>query len=132
MNTIRKMKPIVVGFATSLLVSGSLGLAGLGLAAGTAQADPQSSGPYQWCPGQPLPGHPGGGYPAMHLSWPATYVVWDNSVCHTYWKMTVDRGNVSMNDGAVSDFWDEPDPPPYFEPVCAPFFPQQPCRPING
>jgi hypothetical protein len=32
------MKRMIVGFATALLVSGGLGLAGLELAAGTAQA----------------------------------------------------------------------------------------------
>jgi hypothetical protein len=114
------------------LVSGALAVAGMGVGAGTAQADPQSSGPFQWCPGQPLPEHPGGSYPATHVSWPATHVVWDNSVCHTYWRLTVARGNVRMNDGAVSDFWDGPDPPPYFEPVCAPFVPPLNCRPPNG
>jgi hypothetical protein len=125
MNTTRTLKRIIAG----TLLSGGVAVAGLGLAAGTAQADPQSSGPFQWCPGQPLPGHPGMSYPATHVSYPATHVVWDDSVCHTYWRLTVARGNVRMSDGAVSDFWDGPDPPPYFEPVCAPFFPQPPCRP---
>jgi hypothetical protein len=118
--------------ATVALVSGAVAVAGLGLAAGTAEADPQSSGPFQWCPGQPLPEHPGGSYPPTHVSWPATHVVWDDSVCHTYWRLTVARGNVRMNDGAVSDFWDGPDPPPYFEPVCVPFVPPINCRPQNG
>ena len=59
--------------AATVLVSGVLGLAGLGLAAGTAQAAPR--GPYQWCPGQPLP---------------ATDVNWDMSVCHTWYR--VDSG----------------------------------------
>ena len=34
--------------ATTVLVSGGLGLAGLGLGAGIAHAN---EGPYQWCPG---------------------------------------------------------------------------------
>ena len=59
--------------AATVLVSGVLGLAGLGLAAGTAQAAPR--GPYQWCPGQPLP---------------AIDVYWDMSVCHTWYR--VDSG----------------------------------------
>jgi hypothetical protein len=40
------MKRLIVGLATSVLVSGGLGLAGLG--AGTAQA---YTGPFRWCPG---------------------------------------------------------------------------------
>jgi len=44
-------------------------VAGIGLAAGTAQAN--TRGPYQWCPGQHLP---------------ETDVAWDMNVCHTwYW-----------------------------------------------
>ncbi len=93
-------------------LAGGVAVAGMGLGAGTAQADPQSSGPFQWCPGQPLPEHPGGSYRDTHVSWPATHVVWNNNVCQTYWRLTVARGNVQMNDGAVSDFWDGPDPPP--------------------
>jgi hypothetical protein len=51
------------------LLSGCVAVAGLGLAAGTAQAN--TRGPYQWCPGQRLP---------------ETDVVWDMNVCHTwYW-----------------------------------------------
>jgi hypothetical protein len=102
------------------LLSAALTVAGMGLATGTAQADPQSTGPFQWCPGQPLPGYPRG-----------AHVVWDNSVCHTYWKLTVARGNVPMSDGGNNDkdIWDGPDPPPYFEPVCAPFVPPVNCRP---
>ena len=42
------------------------------------------------------------------------------------------RGNVRMSDGAVSEIWDGPDPPPYFQPVCAPFVPPVNCRPQNG
>jgi hypothetical protein len=36
-----------------VLVSGGLGVAGLGLAAGTAQAQPGFAPEYNWCPGQP-------------------------------------------------------------------------------
>src|ERR1700739_525941 len=81
-NNVGVTKLGIAGLATTLLVFGGLGLAGLGLAAGTAQAEPgfaqshrpvpdKARGPYQWCPGQRLP---------------ADDVVWDMSVCHTwYW-----------------------------------------------
>src|ERR1700731_836536 len=40
-----------VGLATTALVTGGLGLAGLGLASGTAQADIGPVPLYHWCPG---------------------------------------------------------------------------------
>src|ERR1700757_3428387 len=92
-STVRRLiKLRIVGLATTLLVSGGLGMAGLVLAAGTAQANPgfaQSPcpfpavrGPYQWCPGDHLP---------------ETDVVWDMSVCHTwYWVAYGFQGNVGQ------------------------------------
>jgi len=70
--------------------------------------------------------------PGINVRIPATHVVWDNSVCHTYWQTPYGRGNVRMSDGPVSEIWDGPDPPPYFQPVCAPFQPPINCRPQNG
>jgi hypothetical protein len=49
-NNLRSMKQGIAGLATTLLLFGGLGLAVLGLGAGTAQAAPPSS-PYTWCPG---------------------------------------------------------------------------------
>jgi hypothetical protein len=123
---------------TGVLVSGAVAAASLGLAAGTAQADPQSPGPFQWCPGQPLPGQhfPGFHDPTRNITLPPsdTTVVWNNSVCHTYWVTPAGRGNVPMSDGGSVDrnIWDGPDPPPYWEPVCVPFVPPVNCRPQNG
>ena len=97
---------------TGALVSGAVAVASLGLAIGTAQADPQSPGPFQWCPGQPLPGTHAASVPGVNVKIPATHVVWDNSVCHTYWQTPYGRGNVPMSDGPVSEIWDGPDPPP--------------------
>jgi hypothetical protein len=71
---------------TGALVSGAVAMAISGLATGTAQADPQSQGPFQWCPGQPLPGTRATSVPGVNVKIPATHVVWDNSVCHTYWQ----------------------------------------------
>lgn len=53
---------------------GGLGLVAFGPAAGIAQA--YTYGPFQWCPGQPLPNDP----PRAD-----TDLVWDMSVCHTYY-----------------------------------------------
>jgi hypothetical protein len=117
---------------TGALVSGAVAVASLGLATGTAQADPQSPGPFQWCPGQPLPGSQAASVPGVNVKIPATRVLWDNSVCHTYWQTPYGRGNVPMSDGPVTEIWDGPDPPPYFQPVCAPFVPPINCPPQNG
>jgi hypothetical protein len=73
---VRIMKRLIVELATAVLVSGGLGLAGLGLDAPSAQANPgcpsNGSSCQQWCPGDPDPaGRP---------------IPWDKSVCHQfYW-----------------------------------------------
>ena len=128
MDIIHNLKKITTG----ALLSGAVAVASLGLATGTAQAGPQSPGPFQWCPGQPLPGTHAASVPGVNVKIPATHVIWDNSVCHTYWQTPYGRGNVPMSDGPVSEIWDGPDPPPYFQPVCAPFVPPINCRPQNG
>jgi hypothetical protein len=105
------MKRGIAGLATTLLVSGGLGLAGLGLAAGVAQADLR--GPYQWCPGQ-------------SMQWPTgpwgLPVVWDMNVCHTWWVVVYGQGNVPMADGRPSVIWegDNPPPPTHHDPLCPP------------
>ena len=60
--------------ATTVVVSGGLGLASLGLAAAVAHA--YTYGPFQWCPGHALPNDP---------PRPDDSLNWDMSVCHTYW-----------------------------------------------
>jgi hypothetical protein len=112
------MKLGIVGLATTVLVSGGLGLAGLGLAAGTAQAEP--GGPHRWCPGQ-------------SMEWPTgpfNQVAWDMSVCHTWWTVGYGQGNVASNYGptppGVPSIWDGDDPPapappqPCIIPFCLP------------
>ncbi|MBE1548025.1 hypothetical protein GGC64_002033 [Mycobacterium sp. OAS707] len=92
--------------AMTLLVSAGLSLGGFGLAAGTAHADAwpgcpndHPEGPCRWCPGDP-PVQTGN-----HITNP---VVWDESVCHTYWYVYFGQGNVAQNifEG------DTPPPPP--------------------
>jgi hypothetical protein len=93
------------GLATAALVSGGLGLAGFGLAAGTAQAqpapmvcqDPNSPpGPenfctYQWCPGSPVM---------------RNMPNWDMNVCHPWY---FDPNSPLTNSTIIEGF---PDPPP--------------------
>jgi hypothetical protein len=89
---------------TAALLSGSIALAGLGLASGTAQAAPipfptdNFSVPHQWCPGQTLP---------------AGDVRWDTNICHTwFWVPVGGMGN-------VGEFvWDGATPPPHGPPPC--------------
>ncbi|OBG57028.1 hypothetical protein A5703_05710 [Mycobacterium sp. E188] len=83
----------IARLATTALLAGGLGVAGLGLAAGTANAD---GGPHRWCPGEPLP--PTGN----HVTNP---VIWDNNICHTYYYVYFGQGNVAQN------IWDGDNPP---------------------
>lgn len=86
-------------FATAAVISGGLGLAGLGLGVGAAPAQP---GGYTWCPGQALP---------------SQGLRWDMNVCHTFYTVPFGTGNVPMFDvdGNPLDsyMWaDSPPPPP--------------------
>jgi hypothetical protein len=95
MSTAHTLTRIIAG----VLLSGGVAVAGLGLAAGTAQADPVlaplfpapalSGGPYRWCPGQRLP---------------SVDVGWDMNVCHTWYRVNNGQGNVGH------DIWDGSNP----------------------
>ncbi|MDT5059276.1 MAG: hypothetical protein QOF66_7642, partial [Mycobacterium sp.] len=100
--------------------SGGLALAGLGLAAGTAQADPFAAQPHSWCPGQALP---------------FNNIQWDMGVCHTWYTVPFGQGNVRMVDlqGNPLDSFisadipapmltppPPPPPPPPGTPFCSP------------
>jgi hypothetical protein len=77
------MRRLIVGLATTLLVSGALGWAGLELAAGAAQA-----GAFHWCPGDPPPSRG-----ALHAN-----PDWDTTICHGY----VFNGNQVQEDNVCS------------------------------
>jgi hypothetical protein len=102
--------------ATTVLVSGALGLAGLGT--GTAHADPgfiEHIGPYRWCPGGP-----------------PIAVNWDYGVCHTYWIVARGHGNLDgtpiVSDGAPLDnMWEGPNPPRVPEGPCFAMWIPAPC-----
>jgi hypothetical protein len=87
------MKRLIVGLATTVLVSGGLGLASLEVAAGTAEA---GVGPYQWCPGQSLPQN--------------QQPNWDMNVCHTWYFIVPWR--VQSNTGAPNVWNGDGGPPP--------------------
>jgi hypothetical protein len=61
-------RALIAGLATTMMVSGSLGLAGV--EAGSAVAEPDFAPLASWCPGQPLPGNVAGD--------------WDMSACHDW------------------------------------------------
>jgi hypothetical protein len=98
------MERLIVGVATTVVVSGGLGLAGLALA-GTAHAD---DGPHQWCPGQSM--RPGVG--------PGSEIVWDMHVCHTWYRVGYAQGNVANIAGTPTTVWDGPNPPTPPAPQC--------------
>jgi hypothetical protein len=114
-NNLRSMKRGIVGLATIMLVSGGLGVAGLGLGTGTAHA--YSYGPFQWCPGQAMPNDP----PRSDAD-----LVWDMSVCHTYYF------DYDVRTKAPAHYWEGPNlfptpiPPPPPQPLppdCPPWSP---------
>jgi hypothetical protein len=89
------MKSRIARWATTAVLTGGLGLAGLGLGAGIANA----GGPYQWCPGQDRGGFGG----AFNTPGPPN---WDWGVCHTYYIVPMGQGNVSPS------IWADSAPPP--------------------
>lgn len=94
-----KVKMLIGG----ALLSGAVAVAGLGLAAGSANASwpgcpaDHPLGPCRWCPGDP---------PVRTGNMVNDPVVWDNSVCHTYFYVNMGDGNVAK------EIWDGDDPPP--------------------
>jgi hypothetical protein len=103
MITTRTMKKM----AGMALLSGSLGLAALGMGAGTAQAD---SGPFYWCPGDPMqypqPAPRSGGQAG-----PGVYYNWDMNICHTWYWVAHEQGNVPYQGSLPSGVWDGENPP---------------------
>ena len=115
------MKPAIAGLATTLLVTG-----GVGLAAGSAQADdrphwggncPTGQTCGQWCPGD--------------STRDVTGVNWDWSVCHDY--AFESAGIVDVNTGEVVYAWPSgpitatPTPPAPTSPCLIIFFGPPPC-----
>ena len=84
-------------FATTVVATAGLSLAGLGLGAGIANA----GGPYQWCPGDEAGGY-GGGFNTPADARPN----WDWNICHTFYTVNWGQGNVSPT------IWDGENPPP--------------------
>ena len=80
------------------LLSAGLTVAGVGLAAGTAQA----AGPHHWCPGDPK----------YEPYAPNPFVVWDWNVCHTWYGTNYGMGNVNDVWGKPASVWDGDNPPP--------------------
>jgi hypothetical protein len=93
------MKRLIVELATTVLVSGGVGLAGLGLGAATVQAQPAPA-PLptdHWCPGQ-------------YVSNLIRDMQWDWNVCHD-WHLV---DNSQPDQFGVTHFHAEegPEPPP--------------------
>jgi hypothetical protein len=108
-------------FATAVVVSGGLSLAGMGLAIGTAQADPAFGPSYSggncpaaigscthWCPGDPLiPG--------------SQVITWDWNICHDWYWNSEGVVDIAANmmypwRGVPHDAGPPPPPPPPYTP----------------
>ena len=83
-------------FATAAVIA-TAGWWGLAAAPATAQ------GGYTWCPGQPLPMHGLG---------------WDMNVCHTWYFVEHEAGNVPYQGELPSGVWDGDNPPSVRQDSC--------------
>jgi hypothetical protein len=100
------MRRRIAGLATTVLLSAGLGLAALGLGAGTANA--YTYGPFQWCPGQDMPNDP----PRSDAE-----LVWDMSICHTYWFEYDVRTHAPARYWEGENLFPTPIPPPPPQPL---------------
>jgi hypothetical protein len=121
-------------FATTVVMTGGVGIASLGLASGIAQADPDWGPSYSggncpaavgscthWCPGDPaIPG--------------SQVLSWDDNICHDwYWNsegiVDIDSNVVYPWHGAAHDNGPPPPAPAAAPPPLAPLPPD--CPPFN-
>lgn len=134
----RSMKHRSAGLATTLVLSGGLGLAGLGLGGGVAQATPGPVPNGTWCPGQGQP-LPAAVQETQWVDWdicqnywcpgeklPFADLAWDMSVCHVFHTVPVGHGNVN------SFTWADSPPPPPPPPPPSPPPPPGPCNLFQG
>jgi hypothetical protein len=108
-NNLRFMKRLIIGLATTVVVSGSAGLAGLGLA-GIAQADDNVGGPFHWCPGDDMIYSPTATVSGADNG-PGLAYSWDMNICHTWYRLKDRKGNVPYKGSLPSDVWDGDNPP---------------------
>src|SRR5271156_1614768 len=115
------MRRMLVGLSSAALLWGGVaGVVGVGAAQAHPVPAPQSwpgcppdhpAGPCRWCPGDP---------PVQTGNLRVYPVIWDNSVCHTYWYVNSGQGNVAHNifGGEVPPA--PPPPPPNLTPPLPP------------
>lgn len=104
--------------ATTVVASGAMAAAGLGLGVAAAQG-PNTATVYTWCPGEGLP------FPEIK---------WDMNVCHRWFHTAFGTGNVPMiyANGTPADSFISADiaPPELTRPAPAPLAPGTPlCSP---
>jgi hypothetical protein len=104
------MKQLIAGLATTVVISGGLGLTSVALA-GTAQARPLP--PHTWCPGNSMV------YSTYDLSsGPGVAYQWDMNICHTWYWTKLSDGNVPYKGELPSGVWDGENPPSIREDSC--------------
>jgi hypothetical protein len=107
MNTDFALRRIVVG----ALVTGGIAIAGIGLAAGTAEAQ----APYHWCPGESMVFDPR----VRDHTGPGPAFNWDMNICHTWYWVKGGQGNIPYKGSLKSsNAWDGEVPPPNSDPGC--------------
>ena len=105
MDPTRTLRRGIVGLTMAAMATASLALAG------TAQAGPLP--PHTWCPGNPM------AYSRYDMSsGPGVAYQWDMNICHTWYFVQHEAGNVPYKGQLPTDVWDGDNPPPVKQDSC--------------
>jgi hypothetical protein len=92
------MRRAFAALAAAAFVSGGIGLAA------PAYASP---GPFYWCPGDDMMFHA----PRGAQNGPGVAYNWDMNICHTWYWVPLNMGNVPYKGELPSGVWDGDNPP---------------------
>jgi hypothetical protein len=106
MDTARSLLKFVAGGLLSVGVAAGMGVPAEASPGGWPGCD-APHGPCHWCPGDA---------PVRTGNMVNDPVVWDNGVCHTYWRVDMGQGNVAK------EIWDGDNPPAPLPPEPPPPF----------
>jgi hypothetical protein len=106
MDTARTLMKLIAASLLSVVVAAGLGAPAEASPGGWPGCD-GPHGPCHWCPGDA---------PVRTGNMVNDPVVWDNGVCHTYWRVDMGQGNVAK------EIWDGDNPPAPLPPPPPPPF----------
>jgi hypothetical protein len=98
-------RTLIAAMATAASLACAVG------SAGTAQADSNVGGPFHWCPGESMQYSPTATQFGRDNG-PGAGYSWNMGICHTWFRLRRQIGNVPWNGSLPSDVWDGTNPPP--------------------